>query len=127
MEVNVVTAPVKNAPVIYATTNRTQAWITIFNTDCENTLNAQGNCYACNKSGKVRRDWTEKTQAQSNYNRGQRREFSCYNCDKRGHMVRDCRGPRKNKGCENPMDKEKMMKIFQEMMVKCNSKPEDFQ
>ena len=42
-------------------------------------------------------------------------------------MAWDCRGPKKNKGHDNPMDKEKKMKIFQEMMVKCNSKPEDFQ
>ena len=39
----------------------------------------------------------------------------------------DCRGPKKNKGNDNPNDKEKMTKIFQEMMVKCNSKSEDFQ
>ena len=42
-------------------------------------------------------------------------------------MVWDCRGPKKKKRRDNPMDKEKMMKIVQEMMVKCNSKPEDFQ
>ena len=42
-------------------------------------------------------------------------------------MALDCRGPKRNKGRDTSMDKEKMMKIFQEMMVKCNSKPEDFQ
>ena len=42
-------------------------------------------------------------------------------------MAWDCRGPKRNKGRDNPMDKEKMIKIFQEMMVKCYSKPEDFQ
>ena len=38
------------------------------------------------------------TKAQSNYNRRQRREFSCYKSDKRGHKAWDCRGPKKNKG-----------------------------
>ena len=56
MEVNVVTAPVRNIPVIYATTNPAQAQITIFDKDCEDTLNALGNCYACNKPGHVKRD-----------------------------------------------------------------------
>ena len=42
-------------------------------------------------------------------------------------MARDCRGPKKNKGPDNPLDTEKKMKIMvQEMLVKCNSKPEVF-
>ena len=69
----------------------------------------------------------EKTQSQSNYNRGQKREFSCYNWDKKGHMARDCKGPKRNRGTDAPMNEEKMMKIFQDMMMKCNKKPEDFQ
>ena len=73
MEVNAVTAPVRNAPVIYATTNPAPTRAPIFYTDCEDIL---GNCYKCNKLGHVRRKCTEKTQtqtqAQSSYNRGQR-------------------------------------------------------
>ena len=38
-------------------------------------------------------------------------------------MARDCRGPKKNKGRDNPIETEKIMKIVQEMMVKCNNKP----
>ena len=41
-------------------------------------------------------------------------------------MARDCRGPKKNKGRDNPMEKDKVMKIVQEMMVKCNNKLEVF-
>ena len=41
-------------------------------------------------------------------------------------MARDCRGPKKNKGRDNPMEKEKRLKKVQEMMVKCNNKPEVF-
>ena len=41
---------------------------------------------------------------------------NCY--DKKGHMARDCKGPEKNKGCDNPMETEKITKIVQEMMVK---------
>ena len=70
MEVKAVTAPVGNAPVIYATANPAPTWPTIFDTDCEDTLNALGNFYACNKDGHVKRDCLKKTQAQSNYNRG---------------------------------------------------------
>ena len=93
MEVNTVAAPVRNTRVIYATTNPTPTQITIFDMDCEDTLNALGNCYPCNKPEHMKRDCLEKTQTQ---------------------------------GRDNPMDKEKRKKIFQEMMVKCNSKPENF-
>ena len=87
MEVNVVTAPVGNALVIYATANPAQTWPTIFVTDWEDTLNALSNCFECNKPGHVKRDCPVKTHTQSNYNRGQKRELSCYNCDKKGHMA----------------------------------------
>ena len=79
-----------------------------------------------NKPGNVKRDCLEKTQARSNNNRGQKREFSCYNCDKKGHKARDCRGPKSNKGRDTPMNEEKMMNLFQDLMVKCNRKSEDF-
>ena len=42
-------------------------------------------------------------------------------------MARDCRGPKKNKGRDNLPDSEKTMKIIQEVLVKCNSKQENFQ
>ena len=75
----------------------------------------------------MKRDCPEKTQtqtqAQSSFNRGQRREIICFNCDKKGYMAWDCRGPKKKKGHDNLMKKEKIMKIVQEMMVKCNNKP----
>ena len=56
MKVNAVTAPVRNARDIYATTNPAPARITIFDTDCEDTLNALGNCCACNKPGHMKRE-----------------------------------------------------------------------
>ena len=40
MEVNTVTDPVRNTLVIYATANPAPTQPTIFNTDCEDTLNA---------------------------------------------------------------------------------------
>ena len=42
-------------------------------------------------------------------------------------MAWNCRGPRRNKGRDASMNKEKMMKIFQDPVVKCNKKSEDFQ
>ena len=42
-------------------------------------------------------------------------------------MARDCRGPKRNKGHEAPLNEEKMMKIIQDLMVNCNKKSEDFQ
>ena len=94
MEVNSVTAPVRNTPVIYATTNPAPTWAPIFDTECEDPLNYLGNCYGCNKPRHMKRDCQEKT--------------------------------KKNKGRDNPMEKEKTMKIVQEIMVKCNNKPEVF-
>ena len=41
-------------------------------------------------------------------------------------MARDCRGPKKNEGCDDPPDTEKILKKVQEMLVKCSSKPEVF-
>ena len=45
MEVNVVTAPVRNTLVIRATTNPAPTLIAIFYMDCEDTLKVLGNCY----------------------------------------------------------------------------------
>ena len=94
MEVNTVTTPVGKAPIIDAIANPAHTQPHILDTDSEDTLNTLGNCYACNKPGHVKRDCPEKTQAQSNYNRGQKREFSCYNCDKNRHMAQVCREPK---------------------------------
>ena len=44
IEINAVTTPVQNAPVIYATTNPTLTGAPIFVTECEDTLNYLGNC-----------------------------------------------------------------------------------
>ena len=130
MEVNIVTAPVRNTPVIYATTNPALIHAPIFDTECEDTLNYLGNCYGCNKPKDIKRDYPEKTrtqiQAQSIYNRGQRREIICFNCRKKGHKARDCREHKKNKGRDNPSKTVKILKMVQEILVKCNSKPEVF-
>ena len=53
MEVNVVTAPVRNAPVIYAATNPALTRAAIFYKDCEDTLNALGNCYEWLEQGVI--------------------------------------------------------------------------
>ena len=89
-----------------------QLWSVVI-ADCEDTLNALGNCYACNKPRHAKRDCLDQTQAQTSYNKGHKREFSCYNCNKKGHLARDCRLPKKNKGREAPVTKESRKKIIQ--------------
>ena len=44
-----------------------------------------------------------------------------------GHFPRNCRGPKKNYRRDNSQGTEKVMKMIQDMMVNCNSKPENFQ
>ena len=44
MEVNAITAPVRNTVVIYATTNPAPTRAPIFDRECEDTLNYFGNC-----------------------------------------------------------------------------------
>ena len=58
MEINTVTAPV-GYQVIYETANPAPTQSAIFFTDCEDTLNTLGNCYACNKPRLVKRDCLE--------------------------------------------------------------------
>ena len=48
MEVNTVTAPVMSAPVIYAAASQAPTRTALVIVDCEDTLNALGNCYTCN-------------------------------------------------------------------------------
>ena len=126
MKVNTVTAPATNTPDIYPSAGQVPAQVTLVIKDCEDTHNALGNCYTCNKPGHKKRDWPNQTQDRTNYNRGQKKEFICYNCDKRGHMDRDCCLPKKNRGTGTAMT-TKMKKICQEMMVQCKKKPRDFQ
>ena len=75
----------------------------------------------------MKRDCLKQTQAQLSYNRGLKRDFSCYNCDKKGHLARDCRGVKSNKGRESTPNLEKVLKMIQDMMVQCNKKSGDFQ
>ena len=124
MEVNRVNNPVQNTPVFYPATNPTRNMPVTLARECEDTLNHLGNCYEYNKLGHVKRDHTEQnrtqTQARSSYNRGQRREVICFNCDKKGRISQDCREPKKNYRRDNPPDTENIMKMIQD-------KPENFQ
>ena len=73
----------------------------------------------------MKKDFPEQTQAQTSYNRGPKREFSCYNCDKGGHLAprgQDCWLPKKNRERTAPMTEEKLKKMLQDMMVQCNKK-----
>ena len=77
--------------------------------------------------GHVKRDCLEQSHAQTSYNRGPKRDFSCYNCNKKGHLARDCRAMRKKKGREAAVTQEKVQKMIQDIMVQCNKKSVDFQ
>ena len=131
MEINTVNKQEQNAPMFCNATNPTPNRAVILAAEIEDTLNHLGNCYGCTKPGHLKRDCTEKTstqaQARSSFNRGQKKEVICFNCDKTGHFARQCRGPKKNYRRDGPQDSEKIMKMLQDMLVKCNSKPEDFQ
>ena len=131
MEINAVNQPEQNASVFYHATNPTPNRAVTLTAECEDKLNHLGNCYDCIKSGHLKRDCLEKTstqaQAPSSSNRGQRKEVICFNCDKTGHFARQCRGPKKNYRQDSPQYSEKIMKMFQDMLVKCNSKSKDFQ
>ena len=61
MDVKVVRAPVMSAQVIYAAVNQAPTRTALAIGDCEDTLNALGNCYACNKP--MKRDCPKQTQA----------------------------------------------------------------
>ena len=76
MEVTAVTAPVMSTLVIHAAVNQAPTWTALVIVDCEDTLNALGNCYTCNKPRHVRRDCLEQTQAQMSYNRGLKRDLA---------------------------------------------------
>ena len=70
----------------------------------------------------MKRDCPEKSQAQTSYKRGPKREFSFHNCDKKGHLAQDCRGPKRNCGQDTPMTEKKIMKVFQDIMMRIFSK-----
>ena len=131
MEIKSVNKPEQNAPVFCHATNPTPNRTVTLATECEDTLNHLGNCYGCNKPGHLKRDCMEKTstqaQARSSFNRGQKKEVICFNCNKAGHFARQCWGPKKDYKQYGPQDSEKIMKMLQDMLVKCNSEPEDFQ
>ena len=76
MEVNVVTAPVMSDLVIYALFNNIQTRAALVIEDCENNLNAMGNCYFCNMPSHVKRDFPAPRPERTTYNRGQRNELS---------------------------------------------------
>ena len=130
MEVKTVSNQVRKSPVSYPTHNPTPNMLVTLARECEDTLNHLGNCYGCNKPGHLKRNCPEgngtQTQARNSDNRGPRKEAICFNCDKPGHYARQCRGLKKNCKLDNSQEKERIMKIVQEMMVKSNSTPEDF-
>ena len=131
MEINAVTNPVQNALVFYPATNPTPNMPVTLARECEDTLKHPANCYGYNKPGHLKRDCPERNstqaQAQSSNNRGQRKEVICFNCDKTRHVARQCRGTKKNYRRDNSQRTEKVMKMIQDMMVKYNSKQENFQ
>ena len=131
MEVKAVNNQVQNAPVFYPAPNPTLNMPVTLARECEDTLNHLGNCYSCNKPGHLKRNCPEgnstQAQARSSNNRGQRKEIICFNCDKMGHYARQYGGRKKHYKHDNPQEKERIMKIVQKMMVRSNSKPEDFQ
>ena len=77
MESNPVTAPIMSALFIYAAASQAPTQTVLVIADCEDTLNALGNCYTCNMPRHMKRDCMEKTKAQNSYNRGPKRNFSC--------------------------------------------------
>ena len=132
MEVNAVNNQVQNTPAFHPTHIPTQNVPITLARECEDKLNHLGNCYSCNSSpGHLKRNCPEgkstQTQARNGENRRARKEAICYNCNKPGHYSRNCRGPKKNYKHNNPQEQEdRIMKRVQEMLVKSNSKPEDF-
>ena len=130
MEVNAVSNQVQNVPCSHPTQNPTPNIPVTLGCKCEDTLNHLGNCYGCNKPGHLKRNCPEgnSTQTQARYSdsRGSRKDAICFNCNKPGHFARQCRGP-KNYKRDNPQEEERIMKIVQKMLVKSNSKAEDFQ
>ena len=125
MEVN----QVQNAPVFYPAPNQTPNMPVTLARECEDTLNHLGNFYGCNKPGHLKRNCPEgnstQTQARSSDNRGQRKEVICF-CDKAGDFARQCRGPKKNYKRDNTQEDKMIMKLVQKMLVRSNSKLEDF-
>ena len=101
MEIRTVTNPVRNDPVINTATNPTPTGTPTFVTECDDTINYLGNCYRCNKPRHVKRDCLEniqtQTQAQSSYNRGQKREVICFNCKRRDTCPEIAGDPRRTK------------------------------
>ena len=61
MEVNMFTATVMSAPVIYGAASQAPTQTALVIEDCEDTLNTLGNCNACNKFGHMKRDCPNQT------------------------------------------------------------------
>ena len=67
-------------------------------------------------------------QHRTSYSRGQRKEVSSYNCDKKVHFARDCPGlKRRNPGQGSAMNADRVKKILQDYLVQCNKIPGNFQ